>query len=244
MSLNITDAGASLKIEITSAVDGYPAQVVYIDKGSVNLTAQGDVVSIRDSENHFRFKYSNVTLPASANISVLLDTLHGYVNTDNVQDQILAALLALRMPPNITANEANLLGTPATGTITVVDYTALVGKTVTVAGQVLTEGVEWEAAVSNHATALSIAAAINALVEVSASVAIGSGAITVRGKYVFDSDLITLATSDVINLTISGATLSGEVDPVDGLLIYVNTINADFPAVGFYGTEAGAWVKL
>jgi hypothetical protein len=118
------------------------------------------------------------------------------------------------------------------------------GVVLTVAGHALTEGVEWEAAVSNHATALSIAAAINALAEASATAPLGSGAVNISAKYVFGSDAITLATSDVVNLTISGATLSGEVDPVDGLLIYVNTTNANFAAVGFYGTEAGAWVKL
>lgn len=60
-------------------------------------------------------------------------------------------------------------GQYAGGSATVLDYTALAGKTVTVAGHVLTEGSDWTAATSNNSTATSLASAIDALSEVSAS---------------------------------------------------------------------------
>lgn len=57
----------------------------------------------------------------------------------------------------------------ATGTATVLDYTNLSGAIVSVAGHDLTEGSDWTAATSNDATATSLASAIDALSEVTAS---------------------------------------------------------------------------
>lgn len=98
----------------------------------------------------------------------------------------------------------------STGTITIVDYTALSGAIATVDGVAYTEGVDFTAATSNDATALSLASAIDtgaqnasttlAVVDVEASVAGVAG------------DLIPLVTSDAVNMTISGATLSGGID--------------------------------
>ena len=96
----------------------------------------------------------------------------------------------------------------ATGTYTVVDYTMLTGATATVAGFVLTEGVDWTAAVSNNATATSLAAAINALTAVNAS-AVGALITVVATPAGAAGNSVTLATSDAVNLTKSGATLTG-----------------------------------
>ncbi len=45
----------------------------------------------------------------------------------------------------------------------------------------------------------------------------------------------------LINLT---ATLASAITPSNGMLIYVSTTDATFTSVGFWGYEAGAWVKL
>lgn len=101
--------------------------------------------------------------------------------------------------------------TKASGTVTVVDYTALAGKILTVAGHALTEGVEWTAATSNDATADSLAAAIDALTEVDAANPAANAITVVAHTAGTAGNAITLATGDVVNLTISGAVLSGGI---------------------------------
>jgi hypothetical protein len=102
-------------------------------------------------------------------------------------------------------------GTAASGQYTVVDYTQLTGATVTVGGTVLTEGVEWVAATSNNATATSLASAIDALASVSAAAALAVVTVTAESVGTAGNSIGTL-TSDAVNLTVTGATLSGGVD--------------------------------
>lgn len=45
-------------------------------------------------------------------------------------------------------------------------------------------------------------------------------------------------------LTPMTAIQASAITPTDGLLLYVNTINATFTSVGFWGYENGAWTKL
>jgi hypothetical protein len=99
----------------------------------------------------------------------------------------------------------------ATGTYTVVDYTQLALDTVTVNGTVLTEGTEWVAAVSNNATATSLAAAIHALTPVNAA-AVGAVITVTAATAGLVGNAIATLTSDAVNLTVSGATLSGGLD--------------------------------
>lgn len=124
--------------------------------------------------------------------------------------------------PGLTTDGTNVSattpGTSATGTVVVVDYTALSGATFTVAGHTLTEGIDWTAATSNDTTAISLRNAINTLQEVYA-VRIWSyppgfaNNLSISAYQVVGSNSIGLATSDAVNLTISGSTLTGEVDP-------------------------------
>lgn len=99
----------------------------------------------------------------------------------------------------------------ATGTATVVDYLSLSGATLTVGSSVLTEGSEWTAATDNDTTAASLASAIDALSEVSAS---ASGAVITitAAEPGEDGNSISLTSSDPVNLTVSGASLAGGVD--------------------------------
>lgn len=99
----------------------------------------------------------------------------------------------------------------ATGTYTVVDYTQLAGDTVTVDGTVLTEGVDWTAAVSNNATATSLASAISALATVNAAAVGAVVTVTAADPGAAGNSIATL-TSDAVNLTVSGATLTGGLD--------------------------------
>lgn len=99
----------------------------------------------------------------------------------------------------------------ATGIYTVVDYTQLAGETVTVGGTVLTEGVEWTAAVSNNDTATSLAAAIHALTTVNAA-AVGAVVTVTAAVSGTTGNSIATLTSDAVNLTVGAATLLGGVD--------------------------------
>lgn len=108
---------------------------------------------------------------------------------------------------------ASLKGTSATGTITIVDYTGLTGSTVTVAGQTVTEGVEWFAGTDNDTTAGTLMDAINTACDT---------VILVTGGYTGSVLTLTVIATGVAGnshgiaksasdsyITISGSTFSG-----------------------------------
>ncbi len=102
--------------------------------------------------------------------------------------------------------------TKATGTVTVVDYTLLTGKTVTVRSTVLTEGVEWVAAIDNDTTAASLELAIEAVtgIDSSATNAVITVTASVGGAA---GNAYALATNAAVGeLTVSGAFLTGGID--------------------------------
>jgi hypothetical protein len=142
-------------------------------------------------------------------------------------------------------NTTNIAATAATGFYTVVDYTALAGDTVTVAGHVLTNGAEWTAAVSNPATATSLASAINALSEVSA-VAVGAVVNITATPSGRSGNAVTLATSDATNLPKSGVTLTGGSDYVK--IATTDTVNSSLyigagTANSLLGFTSGSFVE-
>ena len=101
--------------------------------------------------------------------------------------------------------------TAATGTVTIVDYTKLVGATLTVNGVVLTEGTQWHRGASNNAAATSLAGAVTTATATTLCTASALGAvITVTANdATFKSNFISLATSDPVNLTLSDSHLTG-----------------------------------
>jgi hypothetical protein len=104
-----------------------------------------------------------------------------------------------------TQNQVDIeAGIKESGTVTVVDYTQVAGKTVTVNGVTYTEGVEWTAATDNDTTATSLAAAIGGVCTAAALLNVVTVTRTTIGVY-----NTTLASSDAVNLLLSGATLSG-----------------------------------
>lgn len=112
-----------------------------------------------------------------------------------------------------TSNGKNV-SVSATGTVTVVDWTALTGAVLTVNGIPLTEGVEndWVTNTANGNTAGSLADAIALTPGTGCTASNSDNVITVTAAAEgADGNLITLATSDAVNLTISGDHLSGGV---------------------------------
>lgn len=99
----------------------------------------------------------------------------------------------------------------AEATLTVVDYTQLAGASYSIGGLIRSEGNQWEAAVSNNETAESIAADINTFSNVRAEV-VGSVITVIAIDSGTGGNSITLATSDVVNLEPSSATLLGGLD--------------------------------
>lgn len=98
----------------------------------------------------------------------------------------------------------------AQGVITITDFASLAGKTVTINGTVLTEGVNFTAATSNDATATSLAAAIDALANINAA-AVGA-VITVKADAIgVTANAYGMATNATAGITLSGATLLGGV---------------------------------
>ena len=104
----------------------------------------------------------------------------------------------------------------ASATITVVDYTALSGKTITVNGTVFTEGVEWTAETSNAVTAGNIATGVSADGWYTAD---DGAVVTLTADETMPGDVgnsITLATNAGAALTLSGSTLSGAPSGIVG----------------------------
>lgn len=103
--------------------------------------------------------------------------------------------------------------TAATGTVTIVDYTLLAGKTVTTNSVTKTEGANWTAATSNAATATSLASALDAIAGVSAA-AVGNVVTITADAFGILGNAIGLSTNAAAGAaTVSGAALSGGLDP-------------------------------
>jgi hypothetical protein len=146
----------------------------------------------------------------ATNLAAALDAISGVgasaVNNvvTVVADATGTAGNSIGMSTDLTGDEVSLSGaTLASGAN---------GATCTVDGTALVESVDWDAETNNDTTADNLAAAIDALGNVSAPNP-AAAAITVTASTAGSAgNSITLATSDAVNLTISGATLSGGLD--------------------------------
>lgn len=107
---------------------------------------------------------------------------------------------------------ASLNAASATGTVEVLQYANLAGETVTIGATVLTEGVEWTASVDNTTTAVSLAAAIDALADVTATNVLGVITVTAAAAGAAGNSIGMATNSDPADLTVSGATLTGGDD--------------------------------
>lgn len=101
----------------------------------------------------------------------------------------------------------------AQGTITVLDYAALTGAVVTIAGHDLTEGVDWDAETSNDVTADNLATAIDALTEVTAANPAANVITVIAATAGAAGNSITMVTDALpADLLLSGATLEDGED--------------------------------
>lgn len=126
---------------------------------------------------------------------------------------------------NLKVIKEGVKGAAATGTVTIVSFSDISGGTITVDGNALNEGAAWTAATSNDDTAASLAAAIDALGNVSASSSGNVVTVTASASGTAGNS-ITLATSHPANAAISGATLAGGVDEVTADKTLGNNITA------------------
>jgi hypothetical protein len=163
--------------------------------------------------------------PASDNV-----LLSGVKASKAIQDITYTANRYGTSENSITVAYVNTIAT-ATGTATVVDYTKLTGAVLTVNEVRLTEGVDWTTSVDNSTTATSLALAISSATAATFSTASAvSNVITITANTAGTlGNFISLNTSDTINLTVSGNSLSGgtggagfETVSVTGLAITVN----------------------
>ena len=101
-----------------------------------------------------------------------------------------------------------IVPTQATGTITVVDYSTLSGRTVTLNGTTVTEGVDWTAAVSNDATAASLSTALEEAADQFHTVT--GSVITITAEVVgVTGNTLGMSTNGAAAITLSGSTLAG-----------------------------------
>ena len=143
------------------------------------------------------------TLPIRA--SVQLNITNSAADVKTFKDGVLA------QGTLTVASYALLLEASATATITVVDYAELSGAILTVNGTALTEGVEWTAATDNDTTAASLESAVEAVTGINSSAtnAVITATVATAGAA---GNAFTLASSDEVNLTISGALFTGGRD--------------------------------
>lgn len=111
----------------------------------------------------------------------------------------------------------------AEGTLQVLDYAALSLATITVAGHDLVEGTDFDAETSDDVTATNIAAAIDALAEVTASAATDTVTVVAATAGAAGNDIDMSTDALPADLLLSGTTLEGGED-----LSYI-----DAPSHGF-----------
>lgn len=107
------------------------------------------------------------------------------------------------------ANEGSI-DQRASATVSIDDYTLLSGKTFTIDGNVLTEGVDWIAGTDNDTTASSLASAIDGVVGFTAS-ASGSTITIYYETPGTTGNSKAISTDTTSGMTLSGSTLSGGV---------------------------------
>lgn len=131
--------------------------------------------------------------------------------------------------------QANSYGaTAARGSATVSGFGSLAGATLTVNGVVLTEGMEWTAAVSNDATATSLANAITTATATTLATGSANGAVvTITANTAGAAgNSISLASSDGTHLPVSGVFLTGGADGVNGDSITIQYVDTSAAATG------------
>jgi hypothetical protein len=131
------------------------------------------------------------------------------------------------------------------GVVTVLDYTALAGKIITIQGtksvgdpidSVLTEGGDWTAETSNDATAVTIQGAIDAIEGVSATVS-GSIVTVTANNSVTQADITTLSTDALLaDMTASAQSVDTSETAADEEALFKRSSSIDmsnYEAISF-----------
>ena len=87
MAINITDSGASIKVELTAdytnAGTTYKAQTVFIPKEEVEIKSVGDNVLLAADRISFVFLYSDITIPAGGSASAIAALIEASLDITN-----------------------------------------------------------------------------------------------------------------------------------------------------------------
>lgn len=235
------DGSGNLSWPANLTFDGNAAQMTVTNNdtiapgGNVNIHLQSEYSNILFSHQTAPFTFGIVSAGLSggssgeSSIVMVLEANHG--------SWTFTGDGALVLNP-LTSTQRDSLGTPANGTITIVDYTLLAGATVTIdatsiggGSNTFTEGVQWHATVSNAVTAASLAEAITNVASPFTTACYGQTALPNQVLLLAiaagtSGNSITLASSDGTNLPVSGATLtSGDFVPTSGTMIWNSTTN-------------------
>lgn len=213
---------ATTATNLAAAIDGIAGFSASVDGEDDTL-----VVIVADTAG----ESGNVAMSTNAPDAVVIIDMEGgadYFYSD-ILDYDTVENSSITIRPEVEALDGNafasgtlqiddfsgLPGVAATGTLTVVDFSGLAGDTVTVGATVLTEGVDWNRGASNDDAATSLAAAIDAVADVSA-VAVGAVVTITADELGVAGNLIGLETNAGGDLTVGGVVddkLSGGIDP-------------------------------
>jgi len=85
MAINITNSGATIKIDITVAYQApgvtYPVGITFMSKQDLVIKSKDDNVLITDERTSFIFKYSDVTTPAGADAAAVAALIEAFLDT-------------------------------------------------------------------------------------------------------------------------------------------------------------------
>lgn len=149
--------------------------------------------------------YSETVLTENTNTDLLTDpweTLSIQMTYDDATPADPVEFVAADVTPSVFA----------TGTMQVLDYAALTGATITVAGHDLVEGADWDAEVDDDTTAANIAAAIHALTEVNAAASTDTVTITAATAGAAGNAIDISTDALPADLLLSGSTLEDGED--------------------------------
>lgn len=170
-------------------------------------TALVDANGFRDSVGIEYLKYGASYYPSL----ITTQQLEFVESTVEISDTRIGAIYN-SLSLNIINNGGGV-GVPASGTVTIGDIGTLTGATVTVSGDPLIEGTNWDADTSDEVTAGSLAGAISLVAGISAT-NVGNLITIVADVVGAAGNTIELTTSHPANASVSAPTLIGGVDAV------------------------------
>lgn len=112
MAINITDSGASIKVEFTAIYTylgtTYPPQIEYIDKSEMQVSANGDAVLFSDKSKNFKVLFSDITSPSGGDAATVAAAIEAFKDASDTNTYLISINNALTESP-VNVNSEGLV---------------------------------------------------------------------------------------------------------------------------------------